>query len=87
MQYKTRDPSLGPRTQTVSNCIHALTDLEGVSSRLYNPTIRRFGQAASAYITQQFLERGWIVHPERRHDWLNPRLGLTQYPICVRPLP
>jgi hypothetical protein len=85
--YKARDPSVGPRTRRVSNCIHALTDLEGVESRLYNPSVLRFGQAASEYIVRQFLDRGWLVHTCTRHDWLNARLALTAFPICVRPLP
>jgi hypothetical protein len=85
--YKARDPSVGPRTRSVSNCIHALTDLEGVKSRLFNPTVLHFGHSASEYITRQFIDRGWLVHTCTRHDWLNARLGLTCYPICVRPLP
>src|SRR4051794_26435445 len=41
--YKAVDPRFGPRTCSVSNCIHALTDMEGVQARSYNPTILRFG--------------------------------------------
>jgi hypothetical protein len=87
VKYKARDPNFGPRTRTVSNCIHALTDLEGNESRWLSPTILHFGQAGSEYVVKQFRERGWLVHTCVRHDWLNARLGLACYPICVRPLP
>jgi hypothetical protein len=83
VRYKACDPSIGPRTRRVSNCIHALTDLEGGESRLLNPTILHHGHAASENITCQFIERGWIVYPEQRHDWIGARLGLGNYPICV----
>jgi hypothetical protein len=68
------------------DCIHAITDADGMFPRGAYP-LRRFGNDASEYIFKQIIDRGAVIEPGRTHDWLIPALGLDQYPIRQRSYP
>jgi hypothetical protein len=85
--YKAVDPNFGPRARYISNCIHAITDLDPERGRLYYWELRRFGKAASHYAAHQVFHRSPEVDPNENLDWIEERLGFNQYPIIHRPLP
>jgi hypothetical protein len=87
VRYKAVDPNFGPRVTTVSNCIHAVTDIDPDFGRLYYWELRRFGKEASHFAAHQVLHRSPEVDPEENLDWIEERLGLHEYPIIHRPLP
>ena len=81
VRYKTLDT--GFPTRHVSNCIHAVSDLEHEAPRLRigTPT---WGQAASYFVT---LALGhFIVDPHLTHEWVMDAVGLRGYPIVARHL-
>jgi len=87
IRYKTVDPNFGPLAKVISNCIHAITDMDPEFGRLYYWELRRFGKEASHFAAHQVLHRSPEVDPEENLDWLEDRLGLHEYPIIHRPLP
>lgn len=50
--YKCVDPDTGPRSTYLSNCIHAVTDLDRQLSRPSYNELTRYGQDASRYLVQ-----------------------------------
>jgi hypothetical protein len=87
VKYKASDPNFGPRVAYISNCIHAITDIDPDYGRLYYLELRRFGEAASHWAAHQLVFRGRRINPDEDLDWLNQRLGLDEYPIVHRPPP
>jgi hypothetical protein len=87
VKYKAIDPNFGPRVHYVSDCIHAVTDLDPDFDRSYYREVRRFGEAASHWVAYQFVYRGRRVNLGENLDWINERLGLDNYPIIHRPPP
>ena len=78
--YKTIDVKFRPGT--VSNCIHAISDLDTDYGLLHFGTAR--GDAASYQIAQHL--RRWILDPGRTHPWVASRLGLNDHAIRWRDL-
>jgi hypothetical protein len=87
IRYKAVDPNFGPRVNHVSNCIHAITDMDPEYGRLYYWELRRNGKEASHFAAHQVLHRSPEVDPQENLDWIEEQLGLHQYPIIHRPLP
>jgi hypothetical protein len=87
IRYKAVDPNFGPRVKSISNCIHAITDMDPEYGRFYYWELRRFGKEASHFAAHQVLHRSPEINPEENLDWIEERLGLYQYPIIHRPLP
>ena len=87
IRYKAIDPNLGPRVDYISNCIHAITDMDPQRGRFYYWELRRFGEAASHFAAHQVLRRSPEVDPYEDLGWIEERLGFYQYPIVHRPLP
>jgi hypothetical protein len=87
VKYKTIDPNVGPRVRYVSNCIHAVSDLDPEHGRLYYLELRRFGEAASHWLAHQLVFRGQYINLGDNLDWINHQLGLDRYPIVHRPPP
>jgi hypothetical protein len=87
VQYKAIDPNFGPRVHYVSDCIHAISDLDTDYDRSYYREVRRFGEAASHWVAYQFVYRGRRITLGENLDWINQRLGLNNYPITHRPPP
>ena len=83
--YKAVDPDRGPRSTYISNCIHAVTDLDGLARRSGYSEIRNNGFDASANLARVMTGSGrvdWTV----THDWLLEALDLTKYGIKQRSL-
>ena len=85
--YKAVDPNFGPRARYISNCIHAITDMDPERGRFYYWELRRFGKAASHFAAHQVFYRSPEVDPDEDLDWIEERLGFHEYPIIHRPLP
>jgi hypothetical protein len=76
--YKAVD--FGYRTEEVSNCIHAVSDLAGSPrARVFIPG---YGQGASRVITARL--RKYMIEPRQTHPWVADALGLSHYPIRHR---
>ena len=87
VKYKAIVPNCGPRVQSVSNCIHAITDLDPNRGRLYYSELRRFGEQASHFAAYRLLQSEQVVNRGEDLGWIEERLGLDQYPIVNRPYP
>jgi hypothetical protein len=66
-----------------SDCYHAVTDADTLFDRRHYP-LSRFGEAASENVAREVIDRGGVVGPCVKHDWLLPVLGLARYPITRR---
>jgi len=87
VKYKVIDPNFGPAAKSVSNCIHAITDLDPNRGRLYYSELRRFGEEASHFAAYRLLRSEGVVNRGQDLRWIEERLGLDQYPIVNRPYP
>ncbi len=79
--YKAVDT--GYSTERVCNCIHAIADVALDSPRLH-VGVPGWGESASYFVTLDLAP--WIIQPRQTHDWLLPRLCLTNYPLVRRDL-
>ncbi len=70
----------GPINNRVSDCIHAVGEVDPVLGRR-RYALDKVGKPASAYIAKQFVKRTHYDQSQIDNGWLIPRLGLTQYPI------
>src|SRR5262249_53685426 len=68
----------------ISDCIHAVTDINATMSRLLYPITPFFGDAAGRRIAHVF-QRNCLTRPPREDlRWLEHALGMTAYPIVRR---
>lgn len=81
--YKALDPNIGPRAAYITDCIHAITDLDEEHGRTAYTELLRFGNRASEYIVREFNRHGRIDR-RQRHEWLIDALGLRQYALTER---
>ena len=81
--YKAVDPDSGPRSTYISNCIHAVTDLDGLSRRGGYDEIRNHGFSASQYIAGVLIRSG-KVDSSVTHEWVTDALEINCYPIQRR---
>lgn len=70
-------------TGRASNCIHAISDSDATFNRQFYP-LTYFGDSASLHILRQMVERGAIINPDVKHDWLLQPLGLQDVNILRR---
>ena len=85
VKYQCIDPLIF-RVERISDCIHAISDLDPSAGRFRYPLLR-FGKAASRHIVRRVHSAGVFIDPYTDHSWLNARLGLDHYPISRQPLP
>lgn len=83
VRYMAIDPVIGPRTRIVSDCIHAITDIDQMQGRSAYSELLRFGDSASQFIVKVLADRGRINRCER-HEWVLEALGLDQCGIVRR---
>ena len=70
----------GPLNNDVSDCIHAVGDVDPrFGRRRY--VLDKVGKPASAFISQQIVRRTRYDQSVLDNSWLIPGLGLTAYPI------
>lgn len=79
--YKAVDPDHGSGATYISNCIHAVTDLDGLTRRGSYDEIRNHGFAASRYIAGVLINSG-KVDSSVTHEWVAEALGLNKY--CIQ---
>ncbi|HEY7313375.1 MAG TPA: hypothetical protein VH643_28760 [Gemmataceae bacterium] len=82
--YKAIDSrQRGART---TDCIHALTDVDGADGRSTFSEFRS-GDAATSKFVRLMHDRGRLLDPLADMSWLETALGLDCYPILHRPNP
>lgn len=81
--YKAMDPDHGPRSTYISNCIHAITDLDGLNRRGNYDEIRNHGFSASQYLAGVMIRSG-KVDSSVTHEWVTDALDINCYPIQRR---
>lgn len=79
--YKAVDPDYGSGSTYISNCIHAVTDLDGLTRRGSYDEIRNNGFAASQYLAGVMIRSG-KVDSSVTHEWVAEALGLNKY--CIQ---
>src|SRR5262245_13593145 len=62
------------------DCIHAVTDMDPIYSRLRYPLLF-YGRPATANVVRRLMLSPIFIDPPTTYDWLIPRLGLSEYPI------
>ena len=75
--YKAIDGNGRPN---VLNCIHAVSDIDADRGQLRTGT--SFGAEASALVVEHLTP--WIIKPEKKHAWINDKLGLKKGAIKQR---
>jgi hypothetical protein len=73
--YKCVDPDTGPSARYMSNCIHAVTDLDPYLARPSYNELTRNGQDAGRYLVQIMAGRHRI-DTSKTHDWIAQALGI-----------
>ena len=66
-----------------SDCIHAISDMDPAYPRWRYP-LTFYGQSATRHLLRRLMHSPVFIDPQTTHDWLIPRLGLTEYPIRRR---
>ena len=62
------------------DCIHAITDMDPAYPRAGYPLLL-YGQSGSARLVRRLMHSPVTIGAPATHDWILPRLGLTEYPI------
>ncbi|MCI0699610.1 MAG: hypothetical protein L0241_00795 [Planctomycetia bacterium] len=65
------------------DCIHAVTDMDPIYRRTRYPLLF-YGRPATANVVRRLMLSPIFIDPPTTHDWLIPRLGLSEYPIDRR---
>lgn len=73
--YKCIDPDTGPRSTYMSNCIHAVTDLDRQLPRPAYNELTNNGMDASAHLVQIMLSRHRF-DPSITHEWVAQAMGV-----------
>lgn len=79
--YRVLDSLGGDRS--VQHCVHAVTYADPVMRRRLQPVIQ-VGEPGTSRLAARYRRTGAFVHPEAKHDWLIPVLGLDRYPVIRR---
>jgi|GEM_PF-2880351 len=73
--YKCIDPDTGPRSTYVSDCIHAVTDLDRHLPRPFYNEFQNYGMDASRRVVQILASRDRF-DPTATHGWIADALAL-----------
>jgi hypothetical protein len=73
------------RGSSISNCFHAISDLDRIQGRRHYP-LTQAGEDITYDIVKTLEERDRIIGRGTDHSWIFRRLGLDQYPITHRRL-
>jgi hypothetical protein len=68
------------RTGDGCDCIHAVTDMDPAYPRAGYPLLL-YGQTGSARLVRRLMHSPVTIGAPATHDWILPRLGLTEFPI------
>lgn len=89
--YKCIDPDTGPRSTYMSNCIHAVSDLDRNLPRPGYNELTNNGMDASRHLVQIMVSRHRF-DPSVTHDWVAQAIGVgdcvqrRKAPVCVVPM-
>jgi len=86
VMYKAIDPNGGRGALNVSNCIHAVSDLDGPGRRGQYDELQRYGFDASANLVRVVAAAN-RVDVSVTHEWIAEALDLNRYPIQRRKAP
>jgi len=86
VMYKAIDPNSGPGALNISNCIHAVSDLDGPGRRGQYDELQRFGFDASANLVRVVAAAN-RVDVSVTHEWIAEALNLNRHPIQRRKAP
>ena len=78
--YKAIDPDSGPNAGRIIDCIHAVSDLDGLSRRLRYNEFQNFGWDGGLVIVRSLVNANRL-DPNLRHEWIAAALGVNHY--CV----
>jgi hypothetical protein len=70
----------GPANLLISDCIHAVAEVDPEFGRTHYPLIR-IGIPASRYISKQIMKRSVYDQRSMDNSWLIPRLCVDRYPV------
>ncbi|MBA4016540.1 MAG: hypothetical protein C0483_05075 [Pirellula sp.] len=73
--YKCIDPDTGPRSTYISDCIHAVTDLDPYLPRPSYNELTNYGMDASRHLVSIMASRNRF-DPQDRHEWVAQALGI-----------
>ena len=73
--YKCIDPDTGPRASYISDCIHAVTDLDPYLPRPNYSELTNYGMDASRHLVNIMASRNRF-DPQDRHEWVAQALGI-----------
>jgi ABC-type phosphate/phosphonate transport system substrate-binding protein len=77
IRYKVLDGAWRP--DTASNCIHAVSDIDGDNG--YLTLDGAYGVQASACVVKHLSH--WMIEPGQEHLWIQEKLGLFGQPITL----
>lgn len=78
--YKCIDPDKGPRSRYLSDCIHAVTDLDPYQPRPFYNELQNWGMDASRRLVQVLASRQRF-NPEVTQEWIAAAIGVGE---CVQ---
>jgi hypothetical protein len=82
VQYRAIDPFF--YSPGVTECIHAVSDIDRTRSRIYYEETIRFGDMAGSHIAHTWVRSGWARPACEDLRWLEQALGMDQFPIRHR---
>ena len=80
--YRAVDPLI--RGPNISDCIHAVSDIDSIRTRLSYPASPFYGDAAGRRIAHALQRNGEARPPREDLRWLEPALGMAGYSIVRR---
>jgi hypothetical protein len=80
--YRAIDPVF--YSPGISECIHAVSDIDRTRSRLYYEETARFGNIAARHIARTWVRSGWAWPTCADLGWLERALCLDQLPLIRR---
>ena len=80
--YRAVDPLI--RGEGISDCIHAVSDIDSGRPRLAYPVTPFFGDAAGRRIAHTLQRSGEARPPREELRWLEPAIGMAGYPLVRR---
>lgn len=78
VMYKCIDPDTGPRASYISNCIHAVTDLDPYLPRPSYNELTNYGFDASLHLVNIMTSRHRFDRNDR-HEWVAQALGVDAW--------
>jgi hypothetical protein len=82
VRYRAIDPL--QYSPGITECIHAVSDIDRTRSRVYYEETIRFGEAAGSHVAHTWVRSGWAWPACEDLCWLEQALGMDQFPLRRR---